>query len=88
MTYETAYSIFKSNMDQMIKMKNFDGNAFDVKKCAIVISALGKQINRCVDVESETTILVCPTCRHEFHKKTRQKYCDECGQRLSWANVR
>lgn len=88
MTYERIYDEYNNLLHMMIEKKGLDVQSFEVQKVARIVSALGKQVNKDVWVDEYDNLLVCPNCKHHFHRTTRQKYCDECGQRLYWNKAR
>lgn len=79
MTFEKVYGDYRRMLEVMIDKQGFTKDAYEVKKVAILLTALGKQINKKVIKENGKEM--CPTCKHDM-RNGRSKYCVECGQRL------
>lgn len=65
-----------------------DGCMYKNTKCAfsMAIKALEKQIPKKPDFTEDKEFALCPCCNGNG-LADKQKYCDNCGQKLDWSNA-
>ena len=56
-----------------------------IKSIEIAIQALEKQIPKKPDFTEDKEFALCPCCNGKG-LLNKQKYCDNCGQKLDWSN--
>ena len=56
-----------------------------IKSIEIAIQALEKQIPKKSDFTADKEFALCPCCNGKG-LYNKQKYCDNCGQRLDWSD--
>ena len=56
-----------------------------LKNMEMIVQALEKQIPKKPDFTEDKEFALCPCCNGKG-LLNKQKYCDNCGQKLDWSN--